>query len=229
MMLQYLAIGIAVLYALVGFLPLAGRNAGRIMLWVCLVAGVIAGFFAREAVKLAAEALAPYTVIATGPSSSVVNLAIAGLVGELLKVLAPLAAIVMAPVDSGAGLAYGAAAGAGFGAVVVQQGVSIALGLIGQPFTTPASTFVAIAGWFFRVLPHIVTTAYVARAGVRGGLGAALLLAVLVQVALGLVERLPIFAGVSLGLVVAALVSIALYAYLWTLRSGSAVESRLRP
>jgi hypothetical protein len=217
---QYTSVAIAAVYALIGFLPLAGRNVRRPWLWVALGAGVVAGFFAREATKLAVEALAPYTAIATGPAATVVGLVIAGSVGELLKILGPLAIIMIAPTDASTGMAYGSAAGAAFGAVVVYQGIALALGLVGSPFITPTSTIVAIAGWFFRVLPHIVTTAYVARAGVRGGLGGALLLAILIQVLLGLVERLPLVAGVPLGLVVAALVSIALYAYLWTLRPG---------
>ncbi|MDR7419237.1 MAG: hypothetical protein QN178_10045 [Armatimonadota bacterium] len=226
---QYYSVAIAAIYALIGFLPLAGRNIRRPWLWVSLTAGIIAGFFAREAVKLAAEALAPYTLIATGPTATVVNLVIAGAVGELLKVMAPLAIIMLAPTDAGTGMAYGAAAGAGFGVIVVQQGVALALGLVGSPFITPASTIVAVAGWFFRVLPHIVTTGYVARAGVRGGLGGALLLAMLVQAALGLVEGLPLLAGIPLGLVVTALVSIALYVYLWGLRPRAAGESAVGP
>jgi hypothetical protein len=210
-----MAIAIAAVYALIGFIPLARRALARPLLWVCLIAGVIAGFFAREAVNLAAEALAPVSALASGPASVVVTLLIAAAVGELLKVLGPLAALVMTSASPIDGLAYGAAAGAGFGFIVVQQGLSMALGLVGAPFITPVSTVVAVAGWFFRVLPQIVTTAYVARAGVSGGLGASLLLAILVQVGLGLVDRLPLIAGIPTGLVITALISLGFYIYLW--------------
>jgi hypothetical protein len=216
---QYMAIAIAAVYALIGFIPLARRALGRPLLWVCLIAGVIAGFFAREAVNLAAEALAPVSSLAAGPGSVVATLVIAATVGELLKVLGPLAAVMLASASPSEGLAYGAAAGAGFGFIVVQQGLSMALGLVGAPFITPASTVIAVAGWFFRVLPQIVTTAYVARAGVSGGLGLALLLAILVQVGLGLVDRLPLLAGVPTGLVITALISLGFYIYLWNVNS----------
>jgi type III secretory pathway component EscT len=83
-----MAIAIAAVYALIGFIPLARRALARPLLWVCLIAGVIAGFFAREAVNLAAEALAPVSALASGPASVVVTLLIAAAVGELLKVLA---------------------------------------------------------------------------------------------------------------------------------------------
>jgi hypothetical protein len=83
-----------------------------------------------------------------------------------------------------------------------------------------------VAGWYFRILPQIVTTALVGRAAVRGGLGWVLLLAVALQVGLALVERLPLLAGIPMGLLVAALVSVALYIYLWGLRSGSPAAAR---
>jgi len=216
--LDMIAVSISAAYALIALVPLAGRHLRRPLVWLCLVAGLIAGFFAREAVKLAAEALAAFTPLSTGPASDAASVAVAAVVGEVLKALAPLALIVMAPAGPGTGLAYGAAAGAGFGFVVAQQGLAMALGLVGSPFITPASTVAAVVGWFFRALPHPLTTAYVARAGVVGGAGGALGLACLVQFALGFTDRLPLVAGIPTGVIVTAVISLILYAYLWRAR-----------
>jgi hypothetical protein len=216
---QYTAIAIAAVFALVGFIPLAGRNLRYPLVWLCLAGGVAAGFFAREATKLAADALAPYTALVSGPSGAVVSMAIAAVVGELLKALGPLIVIVAGPTTVPVGIAYGAAAGAGFGSMIILQGLGMALGLIGSPFITPMSTVIAVIGWFFRVLPHIVTTGFVARAGVRGALGLTFLGACVVQVVLGLLEQLPLVAGIPTGLLAAALIGLALYAYLWGTRA----------
>jgi DNA-binding transcriptional LysR family regulator len=89
---------------------------------------------------------------------------------------------------------------------------------VGSPFITPASTIAAVAGWFFRVLPHTVTTAYVARAGVLGGAGGALLLTCLVQFALGFADRLPVIWGIPTGLIPTAAISLIFYVYLWRAR-----------
>lgn len=219
---QYTALAIAGFYALVGFVPLAGRDLRRPALWLCLISGVIAGYFAREAVKLAGALLAPVSGLATGPAAVVVALLIAAVIGELLKALGPLSAILMAPTDGPTGLAYGAAAGAGFGFIVIQQGLAMALGLVGSPFITPASTVAAVAGWFVRLLLHVETTAYVGRAGAAGGVGVALVVACAVQLGLALAERLPFVAGIPLGLVVAVLVAIVFYVVLWRARRRGA-------
>ncbi|MDR7542614.1 MAG: hypothetical protein QN120_00005 [Armatimonadota bacterium] len=212
------ALGISAAYALIAFVPLAGRHLRRPLVSLCLVAGLIAGFFTREAVRLAAEVLAPFASLSTGPASDVASVAIASVVGEVLKALAPLALILMAPTGPGRGLAYGAAAGAGFGFVMAHQGLAMALGLAGSPFITPASTVAAVAGWFFRVLPHTLTTAYVARAGAVGGAGGALLVACLVQFALGFADRLPVILSIPTGLIPTAAISLIFYVYLWRAR-----------
>lgn len=219
---QYASLAVAALFSFSGFIPLAGRSMRRPALWLCLIAGGAAGFFAREAVIMAADALAPVRALAVEPISSIFSLVVAAAVGELLKAMVPLAAIVSAPTDAPTGLGYGAASGAGFGFVVAHRGLAMALGLIGSPFITPESTVIAVAGWFFRVLPQIVTTAYVGRAGAAGGFGAALLLAIVIQVALGLADRLPLVLGVSSGVLVSALISVVFYAYLWSRRARGA-------
>lgn len=220
---QYLAPAIAAAFALIGFLPLAGQGIRRPLLWLCLIAGGAAGFFTRQAVAMVGDALAPVRALAVEPTAFLFSLVVAAVVGEVLKALAPLAAIVSMPADARTGLGYGAASGAGFGFVVAHQGVGMALGLVGSPFSTPASTLIAVAGWFFRILPQIVTTAYVGRAGVVGGLGGALLFAILIQVVLSLADRLPVVGGIPTGVIVAALVSIVLYAYLWIRRARTAM------
>lgn len=204
----YTAVAIAAVLALLGLLTLAGRAWRRPGLWLCVLAGTAAGFFAREAGKLVVDLISPVDALATGPGGAAVNVVVASAVGELLKALGPLVLITLAPVDPRTALAYGAAAGAGFGFVVARQGVALALGLLGSPFITPVSMVAAIAGWFFRILPHVATTAYVARAAVRGGLGAALPAAMLFQGALGFADRLPVVAGVPLGLAVAAVAAV---------------------
>lgn len=220
---QYLAPAIAAAFALIGFLPLAGQGIRRPLLWLCLIAGGVAGFFARQAVAMVGDALAPVRALAVEPASFIFSLVVAAVVGEVLKAMAPLAAIVSMPADARTGLGYGAASGAGFGFVVAQQGLGMALGLAGSPFITPASTVIAVAGWFFRILPQIVTTAYVGRAGVVGGLGGALLFAILIQVVLSLADRLPLVGGIPTGVIVTALVSIVLYVYLWIRRARAAM------
>jgi hypothetical protein len=219
---QYSAHAIAALYALAGLLPLASRDLRRPLLWFCFLSGVIAGYFTREAVKLVGELLAPISALATGPASVVVAILIAASVGELLKALGPLSAILLVPTNGPTGLAYGAAAGAGFGFVVIQQGLAMALGLVGSPFITPVSMAAAIAGWFVRLLPHVATTAYVGRAGATGGVGVALLFVCALQLGLGLAERLPFVAGIPMGLPIVAIVSILLYTVLLKARRRGA-------
>lgn len=217
-----LSLAIAAVFALIGLLPLAGRGVRRPLLWLCLIAGGVAGFFAREAVAVATEALAPVRALAVEPASSIFSLVVVAIVGEVLKAMAPMAAILSRPADARMGLAYGAASGAGFGFIVVQQGLGMALGLAGSPFITTMSTVMALAGWFFRVLSQIVTTAFVGRAGVVGGLASALFSVILIQVALGLADRLPFVGGIPTGTFVAALVSVVLYLYLWILGTRAA-------
>ena len=79
-------------------------------------------------------------------------------------------------------------------------------------------TGLAVTGYLFPVLLHTGTTAYVARAGVRGGLGAAFLLAWAMQVASGLAARLPLVGGVPVGRGVGAVLAVALVAFLWRVR-----------
>ena len=212
------AVAITVAFALIGLLPLACRSLKGLALWVCLAAGVGAGFVAREAVSLAADFLAPYIPGIGTSSGATSTLALATLVGELLKALVPLIVIVSIPVTAPVGLALGAASGAGFGAVIIYQGLTMVLGLVGSPIITPASAILAVAGWFFRLLSHILTTAYVGRAAVRGGFLVALLVAWAIHVGLNLADLLPLLRGVPTGLVVTTLVSIGLYIYLWSVR-----------
>jgi hypothetical protein len=220
---QYLAPAIAAAFALIGFLPLAGQGVRRPLLWFCLIAGGGVGLIARQAVSIVGDVLAPVRALTVEPAAFIITLVVAAVVGEMLKALAPLAAIVSTPADARTGLGYGAAAGAGFGFVVAYQGVGMALGLAGSPFITPGSTTIAVAGWFFRILPQIITTAYVGRACVVGGLGGALLFAILIQLVLSVADRLPVVGSIPTGLIVTAVVSIALYAYLWVRRERAAM------
>ena len=220
-MLQYTAIAIAAVFALVGFLPLAGGSVRRPLLWLSLVAGAAAGYFAREGTLVALDLISPYIDVAAGPVGAATAVLIAAAVGELLKATPALAAVSIGSADEVTGLAYGAAAGAGFGFFVTQRVLAMALGLIGSPFITPLSAGVAIFGWFFRILAHIVTTANVARAGVGGGLGGALFLAWMIQFALGMAERWPKLAGVPIVLVT-AVISLGMFGYLWRTRSRAA-------
>lgn len=219
---QYTAIGLAAVFALVGFLPLAGRNTRRPLLWVVLIAGSALGYFAREGTQMALDVLGPY--FETGPSAlgAVVTTLVAVTVGELLKATPALMAVSIGSTDELAGLAYGAGAGAGFGAYVTWPLLAFPLGLLGSPLTSPFFVGLAIFGWFFRILAHVVTTAYVARAGVRGGLGGALFAAVIAQFVIGLAERMPVVSSISTGILVSAVISLAMFAYLWSVRSRAA-------
>jgi hypothetical protein len=217
---SYAAVAIAAAFAFLGLLTLAGGTLRRPLVWLCVLAGAGAGFFAREAVKLVVDLVSPVGALGTGAGGFAVNVVVAAAVGELLKALGPLTLITLAPTDARSGLAYGAAAGAGFGFIVVQQGVTLVLRLLGSPFITPVSMAAAIAGWFFRILPQVATTAYVARAGVRGGLGLALPAAIVLQAALGFTDRLPVLAGVPVGLVVTAVASVAFVLYLRGVRNA---------
>jgi hypothetical protein len=220
---HYAAIAIGAAFAFLGLLTLAGGALRRPLLWLCVLAGAGAGFFAREAVKLVVELVSPVGALVTGTGGFAVNVVVAAAVGELLKALGPLAVITFMPTDARSGLAYGAAAGAGFGFIVGQQGVTLVLRLLGSPFITPVSMAAAIVGWFFRILPHVATTAYVARAAVRGGAGLALLATIAFQVLLGFTDRLPVVAGLPLGLVVTAVAAVG---FVLSLRRARGAEER---
>ncbi len=219
MIQAYTALGIAAVFALLGLLPLAGRHLGRPLLWACLLAGIVTGPIAREGTQLAWEWLGPFGDLAKSPSGSTVHLLLTAAVGELLKATAPLAAISFTATDVATGIAYGAAAGAGFGFMATQQVLAMALGLIGSPFITPLSTVMAVVGWCFPVLAHVATTAYVTRAGVRGGLGFAFLFAWFMQFGLGMAQRLPVVGGVPTALPATAFITLWLFGYLWVARA----------
>ncbi len=220
-MLQYIAIAIAAVFALVGFLPLVRGSVRRLLLWLSLIAGAAAGYFAREGTQVALDLISPYIDVAAGPVGAATAVLIAAAVGELLKATPALAAVSIGSADEATGLAYGAAAGAGFGFFVVRPVLAMTLSLIGSPVTTLPFLVFAILGWFFRILAHIVTTAYVGRAGVSGGVGGALFVAWMIQFILGMAERLPTLAGVPIVLV-EAVISLGMFGYLWSLRSRAA-------
>jgi hypothetical protein len=217
-MFQYSSIAIAACFALLAFLPLGWGRLGRLFVWVCLIAGALVGPIAREGVQMAWDWVGVYGALANTPQGAVVYLLLAAAFGELVKAVAPVAAVVFSSADQPAAIAYGGAAGAGFGFMATYQVLGMALGLVGSPFITPLSTTIAILSWFFPVLSHVVTTAFVARAAARGGFGAAFFLVWMVQFALGLSQRLPVLAGVPLGLLVTILASIWLLVVLWRAR-----------
>ncbi len=219
---QYTAIALAAVFGLVGFLPLAGRSIRRPLPWLVLIVSAALGYFAREGTQIALDALSPY--FETGPSTlgAVVTTLVASAVGELLKATPALIAVSLMAADALSGLAYGAAAGAGFGAYVTWPLLAFPLGLLGSPLTSPFFAGLAIFGWFLRILAHVVTTAYVAHAGVSGGLGGALFAAVIVQFIIGLAERMPVVSNISTGILVSAVISLAMFVYLWSVRSRAA-------
>lgn len=227
-MLQYSAIAIAGIFALVGFLPLAWQRLRRPLVWLCLLAGTLTVPIAREGMQLGWDWLGPIGGVANSPVGPTVYLLIAAAVGELVKVTAPLAAVTFTPADAATGLAYGAAAGAGFGFMATARVLELALGLVGSPFITPLSTAVAVFGWFFPVLAHIVTTAFLTRAAVRGGFGVSFLVVWVVQSLLGLSQRLPMVRGFPTGLLVTMVITLWMFRYLWSVRSrdeGPAIVS----
>jgi hypothetical protein len=216
------AVAVAAVFALVGFLPLAWRSLRRVLVWVCLLAGVAVGFLARDGTQMILEWLNPYLGPSGAPQGAVLSLLVASAVGELLKATPALAAVTLAPGNALDGLAYGAAVGAGFGFLVTLQVLGMALALVGSPLTSPLSAGLAIAGWFFRILAHITTTAFVGRAGVAGSVGAALLAAWLVQFVLAMAERLPYVGGTPAGTGVTIVISMGFFLYLWNLRAQAA-------
>lgn len=229
-MQEPLSIAIAAAFALVGLLPLAQGHMRRPLLWACVLAGAITGPIAREGTQLAWDWLGPVGIVAGNPTGSSVFLLLTAAIGELVKATAPLAVVSFARADTTDAIAYGAAAGAGFSFAATQQVLTLAMRLIGSTFITPVSMAVAVVGWVFPVLAHIATTAYVTRAGVRGGLGAAYLVAAVAQFALGwLPGHLPIVAGVATGAVVTGLLAFTLYAFLWAARNRAIAASRAAP
>jgi hypothetical protein len=213
-----LSIAIAGAFALLGLIPLARGDLRRPLLWGCAVAGAITGPIAREGIQMVWDWLGPTGALASNPTGSSIYLLLTAAIGELVKATAPLAVVVFVRTQAPTAIAYGAAAGAGFGFVATQRVVTLAMRLVGSTFITPFSTAVAIVGWIFPVLAHIATTAYVTRAGVTGRLGVAFLLAWAVQFALGLAQRLPVVAGIATGAAVTAIIASALYAALWAAR-----------
>lgn len=231
MTLDYTSLAIAGGFALAGLLALAAPDIRRPMLWLCLIAGAAAGFFAREATTLGWEFLAPPgRGLSTSPTGLAVHQLVASGIGELLKAIAPMAVIIFASTSAPTGLSYGAAAGAGFGLINAQRVLVRVLELIGSPIVTPLSTALAIAGWFFTILGHIGTTALVAWAAAARGFGRAFLLAWAIQFVLVLAQRLPVIGGVPLALPITIAVSLWLLMYLRTLRRrGGADTISTRP
>jgi hypothetical protein len=218
---QYVAIAVATAFALVAFLPLAGRSVLRPLLWLTLIACTAVGFIVRDGTQVVLDLLRPYFDMAADPSGAVVSTLIAAAVGELLKATPALIAISLGSADDVTGLAFGAAAGAAFGAFVRWPLLAFPIAMImsGSSLTSPFFAGVAIFGGFFWILAHVVTTAYVGRAGVSGGLGRALFFAVFIQFVLGLAERMRVVASIPTGVVVTAVISVAMFSYLWSLRS----------
>jgi hypothetical protein len=227
-------VAVAGLFALAALIPLCRRALLRPLTWAMLASGAATWFLAREAPTIVwDEALGPMLGLG-GTPGLILRTMVASGVGEILKATAPLAAVSLAPTDAPTGLAYGAAAGAGFGIAGALPVVARTLQLAGSPIVTPLSTAVALVGWFLVVLAHVATTAYVTRAGVRGGLGTALLVAWLLQCGLGLADALagepvPALGGAAPKLFITAVIAVALFAYLWAIRSQSEPAAVLRP
>ncbi|MDR7484811.1 MAG: hypothetical protein QN187_05705 [Armatimonadota bacterium] len=210
---------IAGLFALAGFLPLAWPVLRRPGVWLCLVAGAAVSPIAREAAQMAWDWAGPYVGQVTTPGGAAAYLLIVAAVSELVKVTAPLLAIIARPADALVGLAYGAAAGAGFAFVSAQPVLASALQLVGSPYITAVSSTAAVMGWLFPILAHVCTTAYLARAGARGGFAVAFLFVWALQFVLGFAQQhLPVWAGIPAGLLVTMVASLWLFGFLWAAR-----------
>jgi len=229
-MLDPATLAVAFVFALVTLIPLSGRSLLRPLTLVCLLLGAATWFLARESpVIVWDEGLGPLTGL-SGPPWVILRIMIAVAIGEILKATAPLAVVSLVPTDAPTAIAYGAAAGAGFGIFGALPVVARTLQLIGSPIVSPFSTAMALFGWFFVVLSHATTTAFISRAGVRGGLGVAFFVAWLLQVLIELADAIvgdpvPGFGAITPKLVVTALIALGLFAYLWIVRtrSGSVV------
>lgn len=219
---DYTALALAAGFALAGLLPLIMADILRPVTWLCLFTGAGAGFFAREATALAWEVLGPLGGLSNSSGGSVVHQLLATGIGELLKAIVPVAVILWIATRSSTGLSYGAAAGAGFALVNAQRVLVRVLELVGSPIVTPLSTTLAVIGWFFTILGHIITTGYLAWTAAGGGFGRAFLVAWGIQFALLLAQRLPVVAGIPLSLPVSMTVTLALLYYLRGLRARPA-------
>lgn len=221
------ALAVAAIFALAALLPLSGRNILRSLSLLCLIVGGATWFLTREAPLIIwDEWLGPMSGLTSVPSAVILRVMIAAAVAEILKATAPLAAVSFTSTDAPTGLAYGAAAGAGFSVVSTLPVVARTLELVGSPIVTPLSTAIALIGWFFPMLLHVSTTAYVARAGVRGGLGLAFFVAWILHVTLGLADALPLreyglIGGIPIKFLLTAVVAVSLFAYLWVARARS--------
>ncbi len=219
---ETIALAIAAVFALAGLLALTAGDLRHAIVWVCLVAGVIAGFLAREATTLAWEVLGPLGGLSNSPAGFLVHQIVASGLGELLKAIVPVAVILWAATRPSIGLSCGAAAGAGFGLITAQRVLVKVLELVGSPIVTPLSTALAVVVWFFTILGHTTTTAYVTWAAASGGFGRAFLVAWAVQWVLVLAQRLPVIAGVPLALPVTAVITVWLFWYLRNVRARAA-------
>lgn len=224
------AVAVTAVFALVTLIPLGGRSLLRPLTVVCLLFGAATWFLARESpVIVWDEGLGPLTGL-SGPPWIILRIMVGVAIGEVLKATAPLAAVSLVPTDAPTAIAYGAAAGAGFSILGALPVVARTLQLIGSPIVSPFSTAMALLGWFFVILSHATTTALISRAGVRGGLGVAFFVAWLLQVLIELADAIvgdpiPGLSGITLKLILTALIASGLLAYLWIARtrSGSAV------
>jgi hypothetical protein len=220
------ALAIAAGFSVLAFVPLAWKRLGRPWVYVCLIAGALVSVIAREGVQIVWDELRRYPDATNNASASLVYLLLVALAGELVKAVVPVAGVLFRPeTDKQTATAYGAAAGAGFGFISTQPVLAMALGLVGTPFITPLSSAAAIVGWFFPILAHVATTALIARAAVQGRFAATFFIMWMIQFGLGLAQRLPVVSGVSTGLAVTAVVSIALLLIVRRIGVGASVPA----
>ncbi|HEV8338972.1 MAG TPA: hypothetical protein VGR25_04860 [bacterium] len=220
--MRLLAVLIAAAFALIGLVPLARSAFRQPTFWVMVVIGAfvvpIAQLVTRTVWEPAAVGLGlPQIGVGLG-----VTLLVTALVGEVFKVAPVLIVGAMTEAPPRDWFAYGAAAGAGFGLFAEQQIIGFALEVarlaFSTPLSTPATAAVAIAFRFFPILAHTATTAFVAWAASRGWLGRGLIIATLVHLLLGVIERGQGSLGTLLARLLFGAVAVFLFLSVWSLR-----------
>lgn len=228
--MHLVAIIIAAAFALLGLIPLVRQSARQPLIWILVILGLFAFPITQWVSRTIWEPVAVTFGILELGVGAILALLVWALLAEIFK-LAPV--LVVASVTESPGeewLAYGAATGAGFGLFGAQLVIGLALAASNLPYSTPLSTGVAVVLRIFPILAHIATAAFVAWSAARGRLFSALVVAVLVQTALGLVERGHGALGTTFGAVLSALIAVLVFIYVWGVRDREPAQtSPLQP
>jgi len=221
---------IAAAFAVAGLAPILRGTLRQPIVWMLAALGGLAFLITQWVGRALWTPVAVTFSIPDVGAGLVVHLFVMAALGEALKVAPVLVLGHSQPTPVGDWFVYGAAIGAGFGLVGAQLIIALTLAASTLPVSSVGSAALAVALRLFPVLAHIATTAWLAWATPRDRFGVTFLIVVLVQTALGLVERGAGALGLPVGGLLLAALAAALYLYVWLLPAPAANRpARLLP